>query len=366
MASYAVGGTELQLAALLANRPAWAAGYTLETITFLPPRSSAVTQLFEAEGVSNTLINREALSFPRFFWRLLTQVRRSRPDVLHAMLDSSTGAWGRLAGVLVGVPAIVQSDRSVMEEGTGTHRRLRPFLDRRTQRFLPNANAIAERLMRGGVPRERITVVPSGVDLARFDPASVQPTGRYRNAAGGVVAGFVGRFHAVKRLDVLLDAVASLPEAQRPARLVLAGDGPEMAAVQARVAAEPWLRQHVKLLGACDDVPGFLAEIDYLILSSEVEGAPNAVIEAMAMGKPVVATRVSDVPGIVKGAGFLAEPGDATSLAGAIAQMQALTPAARAELGRHGRLNVEANYDMKVVAERFWEAHRQLLTRRAR
>lgn len=366
MASYAVGGTELQLAALLANRPEWAADYDLETITFLPPRSSAVTQLFEAQGVSNTLINREVLSFPLFLWSLLAQVRRSRPDVLHAMLDSSTGAWGRLAGVLVGVPAIVQSDRSVVEEGTGTHRRLRPFLDRRTQRFLPNANAIAERLMRSGVPRERITVVPSGVDLTRFDPASARPTGRYRSAARGAVAGFVGRFHAVKRLDVLLDAVAALPETGRPGRLVLAGDGPEMAAVQARVAANPWLRENVELLGACDDVPAFLAEIDYLILSSEVEGAPNAVIEAMAMGKPVVATRVSDVPSIVKGAGFLAEPGDVASLAGAIAQMQALTPAAREELGRQGRLTVESNYDMKVVAERFWEAHRHLLTRRAR
>lgn len=361
MASYAVGGTELQLASLLANRPPWARDYKLETITFLPPRSSAVTKLFEEQGVRNTLINREELSFPNFFWRLLREVRLSRPDVLHAMLDSSTGAWGRLAGVLAGVPAIMQSDRSVVEAGTGTHRRLRPFLDRRTQRFLPNANAIAERLKATGVPTERITVVPSGVDLVRFDPARIHATGRYRREATDTTAGFVGRFHAVKRLDVLLDAVSSLAAHQRPNRLVLAGDGPEFGVVQATIDADPWLREHVELIGACDDVPTFLAEIDYLILSSEVEGAPNAVIEAMAMGKPVVATRVSDVSTTLRGTGFLAQPGDPKSLADAIAAMQALAPEARRDLGRQGRQIVEQNYDVRVVAEKFWAAHRQLI-----
>jgi len=361
MASYAVGGTELQLAALLANRPAWAADYELETITFLPVRSVLIEARFAELGVRNTLINREEMSFPRFFAALLRQVVRSRPNILHALLDSSTGAWGRLAGVLAGVPAIVQSDRSVVEEGTRTHLRLRPFLDRRTRRFLPNAQAIKQRLQRAGVPEERITVVPSGVDLTRFDPVRVRPAGRYRERPDETVAGFVGRFHAVKRLDILLDAIESLDVAARPDHLVLAGDGPEEGPVRARVAADPWLREHVELIGTCDNVPAFLADIDYLILSSEVEGAPNAVIEAMAMGKPVVATRVSDVPSILEGAGFLAQPGDAASLAAAIETMQRLAPAERQRLGAAGRERVERDFDMRVVAERFWDAHRRLL-----
>ncbi len=366
MASYAVGGTELQLASLIANRPGWAERYALESITFLPPRSADVAERFGALGVVNTLIDREQTSFPRFFTRLLAQVRRSRPDVLHAMLDSSTGAWGRLAGVVARVPAIVQSDRSIVEEGTSTHFRLRPFLDRRTKRFLPNAHAIAERLMRSGVPADRITVVPSGVDLGRFAPDAVRGTGRFRRHHDDVVAGFVGRFHAVKRIDLLLRAVASLPEGARPDRLVLAGDGPEAPAVREQVAADPWLREHVELIGTCTDVPAFLAETDYLVLSSEVEGAPNAVIEAMAMRRPVVATRVSDVPSIVGETGLLAEPGDVASLAAAIAAMQGLSGEARAALGADARLRVEREYDVKVVAERFWEAHRQLLPDRSK
>lgn len=361
MASYSVGGTELQLASLIGARPAWAADYHLKTITFLPPRSAEVAQRFSDLGVENTLIDREKMSFPGFFLKLLAEVRRSRPDVLHAMLDSSTGAWGRLAGVIDRVPAIVQSDRSVVEEGTRTHRRLRPFLDRHTQRFLPNAHAIADRLMQSGVPAERITVVPSGVDLGRFDPGRVLPQGRFRRTPEETVAGFVGRFHAVKRIDLLLEAVMLLPEGERPDRVVLAGDGPEAGAVRERVAGDAWLRDHVELVGTCDDVPGFLADVDYLVLSSEVEGAPNAVIEAMAMGKPVVATRVSDVPVIVGDTGFLAEPRDARALAVAWGEMQRLSPGARRQLGAAGRKRVEEGYDMRVVAEGFWDAHRRLL-----
>ncbi len=356
LASYSVGGTELQLLSLLANRPGWARNYDLETITFLPPRSAEVAQRFEALGVRNTLLNREEMSFPTFLRRLVAHVRAARPDIVHTLLDSSTGAWGRLAAIVAGAPAIVQSDRSIMEEGTRTHLRLRPFLDRRTARFLPNAHAIAERLARKGVPRERITVVPSGVDLSRFEPSPCSD-----REGSDLVLGFVGRFHAVKRIDVLLEALLRLEPERRPGRVRLAGDGPEMEAVRARVAAEPWLAQHVELLGNCDDVPSFLGGVDYLVLSSEVEGAPNAVIEAMAMARPVVATRVSDVPAIVGESGFLAEPADVASLAAALGKMQGLSADERCAMGERARHRVELEYDMRVVAERFWQAHRDLL-----
>lgn len=356
--AYTVGGMELQLASLLANRPEWARDFELETVTFLPPGSEAVKQRFEGLGVANTEFNREETPFPRFFQALYAHVRRRRPDIVHTMLDSSTGAWGRLAAVLAGVPAIVHSDRSLRESGTRAHHRLRPFLDRRTVRFLPNARAIAARLERSGVPAARITVVPSGVDLERFRPAPAS-----ERTGNELVAGFVGRFHPVKRIDLLLEALLRLQPAERPGRVLLAGDGAEMPRVGQLVAADPWLEAHVELLGRCDDVPGFLAGIDYLILSSEVEGAPNAVIEAMASARPVVATRVSDVPEIVTDTGFLAEPGDAGALAEALRRMQELSADERRALGQAARLRVERDYDMRVVADRFWEAHLQLLRR---
>lgn len=360
--AYSLGGTELQLAGLIAHRPTWARGFDIETITFMRGRSEHLTSRFEELGVKNTLLDRERMGFPRFFLRLVQELHRARATIVHTFLDSSTGTWGRLAAVLSGTRTIVHSDRSLMVGDTGVQRKLRPLLDRATKLFLPNAGAIAARLVENGVPREKITIIPSGVDLGRF---FVRPSGEARAAWGvsedSVVAGFLGRFASVKRLDVLLEAVILLPPAQRPDVLVLAGDGPEMGRVTDMVRSDTWLSEHVKLLGARDDVPLFLSGVDYLVLSSQVEGAPNAVLEAMAMGKPVVATCVSDLPEIVEGVGFLAIPGDAGSLSGAISKMQGLTSAERADLGALARERILERFDMTVVAERFWQAHRDLL-----
>lgn len=354
--SYAVGGMELQLASLIANRPQWAHDYELQTTTLLPPRSTEIAERYDLLGVQNTLVNRQELAFPAFLFRLIKHFKKESPAIVHALLDSSAGAWGRLAAVLAGVPSIIQSDRSIEVSGTRSHRLFRPFLDRRTARFLPNAHAIAERISNAGVDSKRITVIPSAVDLHRFRPS---PLGN--REANELVAGFVGRFDPVKRLDILLEALMRVEPHSRPGKVILVGDGPEMENVKSIIANEPWLRKHVELLGRQSDVPAILNGVDYLVHSSEVEGAPNAVIEAMAMGRPVVATRVSDVPRIVGDTGILANPGDVESLANAISRMQILSAGKRKELGERAREKIKREYDIVPIAELFWEAHRALL-----
>lgn len=358
MAAYAMGGMELQLAALLRHRPGWARDLSVEVITFLPAASAEVEAAFGRLGASSTLIDRSRLGFPEFMLRLTRHLRRTRPRLVHTQLDASAGTWGRMAALLSGVPGIVQSDLSLMVGGTPIQRRLRRFLDARTQLFLPNANAIRDRLVAVGVRPERIQVLMPGVDLTRFsyDRAEQRPM-----APEGLVAGFLGRFDPVKRIDVLLDALVSLPEASRPWRLLLAGDGPTRPDVERRIAAHPWLSDHCRLLGRQEDVPAYLGRIDYLVHPSEVEGLPNAVLEAMAMGRPIVATRVSDVPLVVGDAGFMAEPADVGSLAAAIARMQALGQDERLRLGERARRAVEQNHDIVEVSERFWRAHARLV-----
>lgn len=364
LGSFTLGGAERQLAALIAHRPAAARHLDLEAVTFLPTTSPETAAVFAASGVRHVLIDRSALSFPRFFFRLVRHFRRARPTIVHAVLDSSTGAWGRLAAWLTRVPIIVQSDRSLMTEGTRAHRLLRPFLDRVTRHFFPNADAIADRLASTGVPRDRITVVQNGVDLERF-----APTLALRHAArvawgvddAATVAGFLGRFVPVKRIDVFLDALSVLPEASRPDQVVLVGDGPLMPEIRARIEADPWLRTACTLLGARQDVPDVLAGFDFLVLSSAIEGLPNAVLEAMAMAKPIVATEVSDVPRIVGDAGFMAAPEDVDSMAAALARMTSLSPDQRSVLGARARARIESYYDVHVIAERFWGKHLELL-----
>ena len=363
MSAYQLGGTERQLASLIEHRPSYAKDFQLHTITFREASSEAIARRFEREGVRNTLVDRRTQTFLSFFFGVARTMARLKPDVVITLLDSSSGAWGRLAAWLVGVRNIVHSDQSLMVEGTRAHLFLRPFLDRVTRRFLPNAEAIAARLVRDGVRAERITVIPTAVDLGLFDPGSVLGVRDAWAVPGhAIVAGFVGRFADVKRIDILLDAMLELPVDRRPDYLVLAGDGPTMPAVRERVSSDAWLADRCILLGTIDEIPEFMASIDFLVLASRIEGLPNVVLEAMAMAKPVVATRVSDVPAVIEGCGFLAEPLDVTSLARAIGDMVALTPEERDRLGRTGRRRIERDYELDTVAKRFWDAQLELIS----
>lgn len=256
--------------------------------------------------------------------------------------------------MLAGADAVIQSDLSLMVGGTPVQRRLRRFLDARTTLFLPNATAIRDRLVSTGVRQEKINVLMPGVDLSRFDYRSVPAR---LDSDAGLIAGFLGRFDPVKRLDVLLEALKLLPHDVRPAKVLLAGDGPTRPEVERLIAADPWLTTHCELVGRQKDVPAYLRRLDYLIHPSEIEGLPNAVLEAMAMARPIVATRVSDVPMIVADAGFLANPADAVSLASAIRKMQDQSVEERLRLGALARSKIERDHDLVEVSRRFWDAH---------
>ena len=359
---YAVGGAEKQLANLIAHRPQRARDIDVHVITLLPPSSLEVEQRFADAGVRTTLVDRSSLRFPSFFIRLLSEMRRLRPAVVSTFLDSSVGAWGRLAAWLTGVPIIVQSDRQLAHEGTRSHLFLRPLLDRVTTRFLPNANAIAERLVADGVPRRKIRVMPNGVDLRVFDPCSTKgQRGSWEIPEADTVLGYLGRFAREKRVDLLVRAVQALPESARPEHVVLAGDGATMPAVREIVAADRWLSERCRFIGGIDDTPAFLASIDYLVLPSDSEGLPNVVLEAMAMAKPVVATAVSEIPAMVGDTGLVVPPGNVGALAEAIGRMQELSIDQRRERGLRARQRVEQNYDIVLRSADFWDAHLELL-----
>ena len=366
LSQLAVGGAETQFAALLEHRPAWSRALDVRTVTFMAPASQEMVERFTAMGVPNVQVERQATGFVGFFRALLRALREVDPAIVHTLLDHSTGTWGRLAAWMLRVPAIMMSDLSLREVGGRVHFALRPFLDRVTHRFLPNAEAIAERLVAKGVPRHKITVVPCGVDLVRFDPDRVAAARVARREAwnipeDAVVAGYLGRFTPVKRIDLLIEALRSLPEEERPDHVVFGGDGPTMALVRSLVDADAWLSARCHFLGTIHDTPEFLVAIDYLVLPTETEGLPNVVLETMAMVRPVVSTRVSDIPALIEGAGVVAEPGDVGSIADAIRTMQRLSPEERRQLGEHGRCRVERDYEIEAVAERFWREHARLL-----
>jgi glycosyltransferase involved in cell wall biosynthesis len=365
MSSFTVGGAEKQWAQYLSAKPR-NLDVDLEVIVFWPASSASVEKSFKDLGVKITLIERSKLPFHQFLWQLYRHIQTAKPTIVHTVMTGSMGTWGRIAAFLAGVPYIIHSDRSLHPDDTRLQLALRPFLDRFTHRFLPNAHTTADWLVSRGIPRRKITVMPNVTNVERFNPHKVKSI---RDTWGipetAKVAGFIAKFRAEKRIDLLLEAMLLVPEAERPDFLVMGGDGPMLPMVKAKIEADPWLGQHCRLLGLVEDTPSFLKSVDYTLLTSDNEGSPNVVLEAMAMEKPVVSTKVADVPRILEGAGVLTEVGDAKSIAEGIRQMQRLSREERAALGKRGREKILETFELSKAAKVFWDAHIDFLNNQA-
>jgi len=191
-----------------------------------------------------------------------------------------------------------------------------------------------------GAPAARVHVVPNGVAASWFDPAPVRRT---TPAAGRTRAVWVGLLQPVKRVEDLVRATARVPDLE----LVLVGDGPERARVEAAVAATG-TGDRVRLAGYLADPAPVLRDADLFVLSSAAEASPMALLQAMACGVPPVATRVGGVPEVVRDGtdGLLVRPGDDEQWVAALGALVADAPrrramgaAARARVADHHRLD---------------------------
>jgi glycosyltransferase involved in cell wall biosynthesis len=167
------------------------------------------------------------------------------------------------------------------------------------------------------VPAERITVIPNGVDVTRFEQPGIDRAAIGLN--GGPVVGSVGCLAPRKDYSTLLDSMALLASRGVPFRLLLVGDGPEREMLEQR-AGELGLAPFVTFLGERPDVHRLLPLMDVFVLSSREEGIPNALLEAMASARPSVATAVGGTPEVLDHGrtGWIVPPRQPAALAAAL------------------------------------------------
>ena len=210
-------------------------------------------------------------------------------------------------------------------------------------------------------------VIENALDTARF-ARPIESRERWRTAndvpTDAFVLVHVGRFMAQKNHALLLEAFRELTTHAPRAVLMLAGVGELLEVTRARAAALG-VGHAVRFLGARADVPDLLHAADAFVLSSDWEGLPVAVLEAMAAGLPVVATSVGGVPEVVEPGrtGWLVPPADAVALADAMAALVADPAAARA-VGQRARTLVRERYDVVGMAGRYGELYADLLAGR--
>lgn len=163
-------------------------------------------------------------------------------------------------------------------------------LTRVTHRVLPSCDIAARSLLDIGVMPEKVTVVYNGVDHAKFSSKKKRPH--------EPVIGIAARISGFKGHDVLILAMPQILKKFPDARLMIIGDGPAKPGLQ-HLVSQLKLEDNVEFIGFVNDVENYLDQLSVFVLPSQLEGLPFCVIEAMAMGIPVVATRTGDVPQLV-------------------------------------------------------------------
>ncbi len=303
------------------------------------------------------------------FARLYRLVRKMRPHIVHTH-TAKAGALGRLAARLAGVPVVIHTYHGHIFQGYFPSLKTRLFLNterwlaRGTDRLLTVSEAVRQDLLRRGIGSpERLSVVPLGLDL---DPLiqceMVRGQLRAELGVGDVpLVGIIARLVPIKRHEDFLAAATVVASRIPNCRFLVVGDGELRGRLEAR-SRELGLGGRVHFLGWRGDLPRIYADLDLVALSSANEGLPVSLIEAMAAGRPVVATRVGGVPDLVEHGvtGLLVSPEDPAALAEAT--MALLTdPERRRAMGEAGRKRVHPAFSAERLVEDIDRLYTELL-----
>lgn len=297
-------------------------------------------------------------------WGAARFLRRERVDVLCCMLGITT-LFGPFVGRMAGVPVVVNAQRNL---GYWLRGRLKEsvygYVSRRmVDGILVNNTAARDELStRFRVPPERVHETHGGVDVRSIsDAVPAESVRRELGLEGARVVVCVGKLSRVKNHGLFLRAAALVAEGREDVVFLIVGDGPlrgELSTLAGRLG----LSGRVRLAGRREDVPALLKLTDVFVMPSSSEGLPNAVMEAMAAGLPVVATRVGGIPELITDgeSGRLVAPGDAEAMARAVGEL--LDDRDLAErMGRAGLETVREGYDIESAVGRFEDVLRELL-----
>ncbi len=357
------GGAELQ--AGLLSRSLLAAGHHVRILTPRLDPSRPVNETIDGVAVERIayprvrIVGAVLLAF-KFAWRLVS--KRNQYDAIHIHTAKNLATVAGLLRPLLRRPIIVKISGAWEFEGGILDPKLRrdPIVRMRNAcirqiDYVQCISAYTGKMLRqAGYPERRIRMIPNAVDLARFRAplrvgVRVEP-----------VALFVGRIQPVKGLDVLIDAWAKVLRLVPQARLIIAGDGAILPQLRAR-AAERGVADFIHFPGRVTqlEAAAMYEQADVYVQPSHLEGLPNSVLEAMASGLPVVATRVSGNEDLVvdHANGRLVPAGNPDALAAALTELLR-DPDLIRRMGTESRRLVEEQHAVPAVLSLLTRAYR--------
>jgi len=362
------GGLENGVVNLINHMPQSAYRHAVVALTEVVPEFSRRIQRDDVEFVA--LDKKPGHAF-KLYPRLLTLFRELRPAIVHTRNLAALEC--QVPAALAGVPVRIHGEHGRdSDDPDGTRRRYQ-WLRRGYRPFVHQYVALSRDLAgylkhKVGVPQGRIEQIYNGVNVTRFmrpAAARVAPKGCPFSDGGLFVVGTVGRMQTVKAQPLLaaafVRALQIQPALRSRLRLVLVGDGPLRAQVQA-VLAQAGVEELAWLPGERADVPDVMRGLDCFALPSLAEGISNTILEAMASSLPVIATDVGgNAELVVDGqTGELVPSGDVQAMAASIAGL-ASDPARAAAMGAAGRLRVERQFSLPAMVDAYRQLYDHLL-----
>lgn len=284
------------------------------------------------------------------YFKILKLLKREHVDIIHT--HSSRDGWlVGAAGKWLGIP--VFRTRHLLTRIGG------PFVySRLADQVITVSEGVRQYLIGAGVPAERIVAVPTGINLKHFNPARpdlADVRNRFNIPRTSFVIGIVAVLRFPKGHRFLIAAVKQLITEFPQLTLLIVGTGPQEHNIR-NLIAELKLEKHVLMLGQQDNIPSILQALDAFVLPAQEEALGTALVEATAMGVPVIATHIGGIPEVVGEAGLLFPAEDVDALLGHLRRLIG-SPDLAARMRTQGMARARELYDEKLMVRRTEELY---------
>jgi len=340
------GGTEQQLYNLIKHMKPNA---TLVSIGGSGPWE----QEFRDLGIEVIPLKRRGKADVSRIFQLVRIIRSGDYDIVHMFIDNVPGIYGHLAVLIAGHPRFITGERASILAQPAWYRSFKRLFLRRVRCITVNSQKSFNLLVDLKLAKPaQVRYIPNGIDLDRFIPKTQE--------SNPLTIGMVGSLRAVKNPTLFVHAAARILQQQPDVRFMHIGGG-EMLTEMRALAHHLHIDHAVTFCGLRTDVPDLLRQFDIFVLTSNSEGTPNAIMEAMAVGLPVVATDVGDVGKfIIPGEnGYIVPTGDLDHL---VERIEALIVNAdlRRRMGQVSRERIQA-YGLSQMAVQYEAVYAQVM-----
>lgn len=315
-----------------------------------PANATLATRAHEA-GFPVLHFSDHKAAYPAAILQLTRWLKTTQPHVVNP--HSSRDGWiASIAARLAKVPLLIRSRHIEVDYPNRLLSRL--AFHHLPHHVLTTSQRISCRLIQElNLQPNRVTCIPTGVDLTRFNPA-LPPSLRseWQTPGQTPVIAMVAVLRSWKGHEILLQAANLLATRNTPFQLILAGDGPGRQRIHDHIRSLPSTKPHqILCLGHREDVPQILASADIVVLPSTAhEGVPQILLQAQAMRRAVVGTQIGGIPEIIthRTTGLLVPPSNPTALADALQELL-LNPELRQTLGTHARTAIEQHHSLEAM-----------------